>query len=226
MEPNKFDSQIREKLDGRTIQPSAQAWDRLDAMLTAAEKPKHNSNWMYVAASFVGFLLIATIFFKQTEELIDPGKHQMVIQNSVIPKAGDVSGAKTTNQIVSNKIGVGGTVEEGRATSKHSKAEAVKENGQINNQNQLAQNTKSEIINQKTISQKSNDASVDEHLALAEPSSKNEILTKKSSIKVNAASLLSQVDGELELSFREKVISKLNKNYQSVKVAVNNRNLE
>jgi len=35
---------------------------------------------------------------------------------------------------------------------------------------------------------------------------------------------LSQVDGELELSFREKVIAKVNKNYQTVKVALANRN--
>ena len=44
------------------------------------------------------------------------------------------------------------------------------------------------------------------------------------SVSVNAANLLSLVDGELKLSFREKVISKINKNYQSVKVAVANRN--
>ncbi|MNG32444.1 hypothetical protein D3C84_1184600 [compost metagenome] len=46
----------------------------------------------------------------------------------------------------------------------------------------------------------------------------------KSKVRVNANDLLNQVDGELELSFREKVITKVNKNYQTVKVALANRN--
>ncbi|MNR56271.1 hypothetical protein D3C85_1768130 [compost metagenome] len=48
----------------------------------------------------------------------------------------------------------------------------------------------------------------------------------KSRVKINANDLLNQVDGELELSFREKLISKINRNYQTVKVAVANRNVK
>ena len=47
-----------------------------------------------------------------------------------------------------------------------------------------------------------------------------------SKVKVNANSLLSEVDGELELTFREKVFKKAAKNYQEVKVALANRNQE
>ena len=47
---------------------------------------------------------------------------------------------------------------------------------------------------------------------------------QKSKIHVNPDDLLSQVDGELELSFREKVINKVNRNYQTLKVALDNRN--
>jgi hypothetical protein len=49
---------------------------------------------------------------------------------------------------------------------------------------------------------------------------------KKSNIKVDAKNLLSQVDGELELTFREKVINKVTKNYKEVKVVLTNRNNE
>ena len=45
-------------------------------------------------------------------------------------------------------------------------------------------------------------------------------------LKVDAKNLLSQVDGELDLTFREKVISKVNKNYREVKGALANRNKE
>ena len=40
MEPNKLDFEIKQKLDARTIQPSALAWDRLSAKLDSAEKNK------------------------------------------------------------------------------------------------------------------------------------------------------------------------------------------
>ena len=46
------------------------------------------------------------------------------------------------------------------------------------------------------------------------------------SIKVNAKSLLAEVDTEIELTFREKVIKSATKNFQNIKVAVVNRNLE
>ena len=40
MEPNNIDNQIRQKLNVSEIQPSAQAWDRLDAMLALSEAKK------------------------------------------------------------------------------------------------------------------------------------------------------------------------------------------
>jgi hypothetical protein len=57
MAPNKIDNQIKEKLNAREIQPSAPAWDRLDAMLTVAEakQPKRNFTWLYIAAAFLLF---------------------------------------------------------------------------------------------------------------------------------------------------------------------------
>ena len=66
MEQNNIENQFRDKLNSREIKPSENSWDRLDAMLTVAEKPKKNYRWMFFAASFLGFILIATIFFSQT----------------------------------------------------------------------------------------------------------------------------------------------------------------
>ena len=69
-----------------------------------------------------------------------------------------------------------------------------------------------------------NDVNVDKMLAEVQTSSKEE--NSKFKIKVNPNILLTQVDGELELSFREKVIHKINKNYQTVKVALAKRNIQ
>ncbi len=40
MELNKLEKQIKEQLNSREIQPSEIAWDKLDSLLNAAEKPK------------------------------------------------------------------------------------------------------------------------------------------------------------------------------------------
>ena len=92
------------------------------------------------------------------------------------------------------------------------------------NQNQVAELS---IINQNTeqfASSNANEKSVDEMIVAVQATPK--AAASKTAIKVNPNTLLSQVDGELELSFREKVINKVNKNYQTVKVALVNRNQE
>ena len=69
MEPNKIDNQIREKLNLREVQPSAQAWDRLDAMLTVSEekKPKKGYGWFFVAASTILFFGLGFFLFNSNE---------------------------------------------------------------------------------------------------------------------------------------------------------------
>ena len=61
-------------------------------------------------------------------------------------------------------------------------------------------------------------------LEAAEKTVLAESAAKPKKVKINASDLLNQVDGELELSFREKMITKVNKNFQEVKVALTNRN--
>ena len=79
MEPNKLEKQFKEQLNSREIQPTEMAWSKLDAMLVAADsgnselakqKPKTKFPWMYVAASFVGFLLLGTVYFNQNNSEI------------------------------------------------------------------------------------------------------------------------------------------------------------
>jgi hypothetical protein len=240
MEPNKLDNQIKEKLDRRTIQPSAQAWDRLEGVLNAAEKPKRSYSWVHIAASFVGFFLIATVFFSQSEALIDPDKTNPIIQNPILLEKDQVSideinkknrpSKKDAMQSVSAVV----IVSQKQFSKGYNKA-AMKQEVLIikkeNIENQVVQNAKS-IINQKNEQianseiRNASNRDADEQLLLLEQSAKKVIASRISSIKVNANSLLAQVDNELQLSFREKVISKVSKNYQTVKVALVNRNFE
>src|SRR3954470_3549384 len=83
MAQHKTEKNFRNKLNQREITPSENAWDRLDAMLTVAEdkKPKRNWGWLYIAASVVGFLLIATVFLSQTEEMVDVRRNNVVVED-------------------------------------------------------------------------------------------------------------------------------------------------
>jgi hypothetical protein len=240
MEPNKLDNQIKEKLDSRTIQPSAQAWDRLEVILNAAEKPKRSYSWLYIAANFVGFLLIATVFFSQSEALIDPDKTNSIIQNPILLEKDQVSMDEIDKKNTSNKkdamqsVSAAGIVSQKQFSKGYNKA-AMKQEVLIikkeNTENQVVQNAKA-IINQKNEqianSEIRNASNVDANLQLLllEQSANKVIASRNSSIQVNANKLLAQLDNELQLSFMGKVMSKVNKNYQLVKVVVNNRNLE
>ncbi len=235
MEPNKIENQFRKKLNSREIQPSAPAWDRLDAMLAVAEpsesvlakqNQKKINTWFLIAASCIGFMLVATIFFNQNQ--ISTKKGAAIAQNTSIPKTIN----KSVKEIVLPKTKPN---IENLALISVPKKSIVKQkhtgniiNIKNTNQESVAQNS---IINQKneqkTITEKTINGAVDERIAVVENPSKSEKLFNKSSaIKVDASNLLSQVDGELALSFREKVIKTVAKNYKEAKVALNNRNNE
>lgn len=232
MEPNKIENQFRKKLNSREIQPSAPAWDRLDAMLAITEpngskltkqNPKKKNTWFLIAASCIGFLLVATVFFNQNQSQISTKKGAVIAQNTSIPKTINQS----RKEIISPKTEP--NTKNLALISVPKKSMAKQKNNSTNiNQESVAQNS---IINQKneqnTITEKTINVVVDERITIVENPSKSEkLFNKTTAIKVDASNLLSQVDGELALSFREKVIKTVAKNYKEAKVALNNRNNE
>ena len=227
MGQNKTDNDFRDKLNQREIRPSENAWDRLDAMLTVAEekKPKRSYGWLYVAASFIGFLLIATVFFSQTEEMIDIKRNPVAIENnSQKPVEKETIATPETLPKTTQSATIAAV-----SNPKHPKEIKVKT---INNPsiqvleiNQIPKNPEliaNNIINQKT-EQQTTPVKVDELLAAV---AKTPTGNAKPSVKVNAKSLLSQVDGEVNLSFREKMLRTARRNYQEVAEAVSTRNTQ
>lgn len=70
MKPDKLEQQFREKLQNRTIEPSDKAWDRLDAMLSVAEKKKKsNGKWWFVAAGFLALISVGSLFFRMDNNI-------------------------------------------------------------------------------------------------------------------------------------------------------------
>lgn len=237
MELNKLETQIKEQLNAREIQPSEMAWDRLDAMLSVSEEKKTRRfsflsfQSIGIAASVLVLVSLGLFFFNQKETVVKP-------ENNVVVKE------KTSynNKIKINSFNLNQQNQQVAHNPKpetHNSQSFKKSFNQNNqkttvnlviNQNKEIQFQNNEVIAQKELpvveSQKeliSKPSTVNADDLLASTSNKSE---SKPKIKVNANSLLSQVDGELDQSFRDKVLTKISKNYQEVKVALATRNQE
>jgi len=234
MEPNNFEEDFREKLNQREIEPSNKAWDRLDAMLTVAEekKPEKSRKWLYIAASFIGFILVGTFFFNQKGNTIESPKNVVVekgIRKDSVEKPLINTGDSIKTEIAISENPSKETYQEEKKPNQQTnillqnKSNQIAESSVIIKNNQEQQSTNN---NQTVIAENPKKENIDQLLETAENKviADNASKTKKAKVKINAADLLNQVDGELELSFREKVITKVNKNFQEVKVALSNRN--
>ncbi|OHT43295.1 hypothetical protein [Flavobacterium tructae] len=241
MEPNNFEKDFREKLNQRKIEPSDKAWDRLDAMLSVAEEKKTialssrkagKKKWMYVAASVVGFLLVGTFFFNHKKNTDVTPKDIIVVKedakkDSVVKPTLDTNIAVEEAVVVSEEKTIKKSVQqESQQESKSNKIITNKSNAIAESSIIIKNNPEKQSINPQPLKAKNPEKeTVDQLLGTAEKVIVAENAVKpKSKVKINANDLLQQVDGELELSFREKVITKVNKNYQTVKMALANRN--
>lgn len=228
MEQNKLENEFRNKLNQREITPTENSWDRLDAMLTVAEgkNPKRSYSSIYIAASIIGVAFLGTFFLNQSNQNPTIQNNEVVIENNKVEPIQKNSSIVPSNSKLESIVVIW-------------EMKKVKGNSRDTNsivKNQVVQNSSSDnfipivekIETKKEIVQlafsNTSDVNIDKMLAEVQTISKEG--NSKSKIKVNPNTLLTQVDGELELSFREKVINKVNKNYQTVKVALANRNIK
>ena len=233
MQSNKLDNQIREKLNAREIEPSAKSWDRLDAMLSVQEekKPKKGFLWLYIAASFIVFFGLGIFLFNSGETSEN---------NNQVPILVDAD--KTIDPIETNKgdkILIEPEQQQQQVLVQNEK-KAVKKDNSI--KDALASSNKANNIQEKDI--KANPTynlqpttsntykyiSPENLLAEVQNEKKNlpseSKINKKSSVKIDANALLSTVEKELDDSYRETTLDKINKNFNAVKTAIVNRNYE
>ncbi|WNM19199.1 hypothetical protein [Flavobacterium capsici] len=252
MEPNNMENQIKEKLNSREIQPSAQAWDRLDAMLTVAEekKTKRFPFWFIgVAASVLVLLTVGLFIYNQGKSISIPNNEIVVAPENQEPKINNELPITEQNQVATSDSNQSKSIKINQNQSINNQGVSI--NNQKNNQNSIINRDKeieylvagdvaavkdipkvssTEPIvvppRKEIVQKKSTYVDVDALLASAENSSKSQIKSKSEKIKVDANTLLSHADGEVEQTFREKVINRISKNYQEVKTALANRNQE
>ena len=250
MAPNNIETQIREKLNARELQPSPQAWDRLDAMLSVAEEKKTKRS-PFLSLPYIGIAASILVFVTVGLFLFNPKNSDIKTNETIVINEGVKDTTKTISTPSEPKLKENTTPNPQSQplvqiekvplhTNQNSINKKAKENqNQISIINQSINKSNQQTINQKPqeivafspkkeetiMSPKATVVNPETIVASNENVSKKEVLTN-SKVKVNANSLLSEVDGELELSFREKVFKKVTKNYKEVKVALANRNLE
>lgn len=241
MELNNWEKEFKKQLDSREIKPSENAWARLDAMLPTTEKPKAKFRWMYIAASFVGFLLIGTLYFNQKRNAIVTEKNEVVVQNAIETKknkkSSDILNTNTNN--IENKV-VADVSKKSKNPELRKETIIVKDSSSqnqavvlINNQskvNDVIANSSENKYNQsatknKYISAEKLLAEVSD--AKFEAKSTDETIEKtRKAISVNANDLLLNAETELNQSFRETALDRFNKKINTVKTVLVNRDYE
>ena len=221
MKPNKIDNQIREKLNAREIQPSAQAWDRLDAMLAVSEekKSKKGYGWFFVAASTILFFGLGFLLFNSNETI--------EINNSIpivttINEEMDTVETNETNEIsfenakpvlVQNEVNI--SKKELRNIKSIKTEELIKEGNII--QENLTPNTYKYVSPENLLAEVQTGEKV---------ITSDKKISPKTKMKVDANSLLTNVEKELDENYRETTLDKLNRKFQDAKSALANRNYE
>ncbi|MDP2686192.1 MAG: hypothetical protein Q8O62_03160 [Aequorivita sp.] len=253
MAPHKLEDNIREKLEVREIQPSADAWKKLEAKLDAEQPKKKTVLWYYVAASFVGFVILASVFFSRNNaemnnEVVNETTEQNITEKQleIIPNDSKLqeiaSEEKTLEKVAEKQNATSNSVKElpqkkSEIDKKIEKTEAIANVTKQEEEPLLKTSTQKEedklfnnkvdevVASVKKLQQNNTEITATEVEALLN-NARNDIQTQRilNNPKVDATALLQDVEWELEKSFRDKVFDALGEGFQKVRTAVSERN--
>ena len=227
MEPNKIDTQIKDKLNNRTITPSAPSWDRLEAMLnsTENEKAKPNYNWLAIAAAVVVFFGLGMLYTTTpTSNPLNDNSSSIVAVNeskniSAAPNP-TIASEKQSPVLVQNN------------SNKIIARTNITEENPIQELEPIQKIVAQEIATNPKASPPTNYKYISPEALLNEIETGQKAITNniktvsKNKIKINAGSLLTGIEKELDSVYRETTLDKLNKNFNKIKTVIANRNFE
>ncbi|MCW5516075.1 hypothetical protein [Muriicola sp. Z0-33] len=242
---NNFEKQAKERLDKREIQPTGRAWNEVSAALEENNKsPKPSYFWYGIAAGFIGLLIISVLFVKQGSTVINDSQivgspeGRARVEDGETIKSEDIQISKeailneeAVVEIPNMEIRQSSPTEPQKPTIIAS-ANTIEEK-ELNPKVVVAHSE--EIIDAKleevlarvslleNDKEKLTDAEVDSLLWQAQ----KEILTQqllREDRSVDATALLSEVEDELDQSFRDQIFEKLKTGFNKVRTAVADRN--
>lgn len=249
MEPNKFEKHIKDKFQEREIKPSSNAWEKISSKLEApVENRKSPFVWYSIAASFIGVLLVSFFYFSSENEQNIP--NTQVVEdssNEEIEEVKDIgtdilveSATKTkvvdiTRDIATKKIKEKSVQKIKQEILIPDAGIALLEKEVSTNKNIQKENgLPDDIIDVKALEVVAEVNSLEENAIVSDSEvdsllrkAQREILINKLFNKtksVDAMALLTQVEDELDQSFREKVFESLKEKFLQARTAVANRN--
>jgi len=178
MAPIKFENNIKEKLEERRLTPSDRTWaalqDKLDA--NTSKRSKKPFWWMGLAASFIGIILISTLFFDKeevvntptevvNEDVVDPVKINVIKPIETITNQNKEVLANTTkteklidkeNSIVNKKI----TKKQLNVKQNQIALEALKNENTVVAKEEVGEDVKKEITEKLSLEEQRIDAIV------------------------------------------------------------------
>lgn len=253
MAPSKFDKDIKQKVEKRTIQPSDKAWERLSQRLDVEDHKESNKTyWWLIAASVVGILFIGMEFFNKNEQgtvtpkVVDTPKiieeHtalekepdqtlpevQEVTQEVAITKKKAIK--KENIPVEKTEINIeGGATELVNNTVLPKKEDVDIESEKVLSkalpfEEQKIQEVVAQVQELKENKGQVTEAEIEALLQQAQQEIALKKLYDESTGVVDANVLLQEVEEDLDRSFRTKVFEALKESYGTVKSAVASRN--
>ncbi len=247
----RLEQHIKERLAKREIKPSEKAWDKVvEGLSESPENKKGNRFWQYaIAASFIGVMIVSGWYFNTLSkttavEVVNTEKIQAneTLENTLEENKGldnkfQVVVSDTENNdfidygesdtVTPNDQEPEELVLKGTLLADGEQAHPVVEEKPVYADDKLiAQQL--EVVLQKISGLEKNDvqvtdAEVDSLLRIAQ----QEILTDKllqENGKIDAMALLTEVEDELDQSFRNQIFEKLKEGFFKVRTAVADRN--
>ncbi|MEC3965454.1 hypothetical protein [Flagellimonas halotolerans] len=239
---DKLEKHIKEKLEERTIAPSANAWEKIASQVKEPSPRKKNTWFPYaIAASVVGIVLVSIFFFAKDNPKVE---HIQIVETDTKTEIEIEPKDKVVKELVQEEQTE--VVETGLESVTPKKKEKFSPKESISNavvaEQEVKQPLRDEVIinSNKLIAQKVeqvvaqvklmetaqrdvSDAEVDSLLRAAQ----RQILTDKlfsESGSVDAMSLLAEVEDELDESFRDQIFDALKSGYLKLRTAVADRN--
>nr|WP_298794424.1 hypothetical protein [uncultured Allomuricauda sp.] len=239
----KLEKHIKDTLEERRIAPSSQAWDKISSQIEIP-KTKSSKGWLIysVAASFIGIILVSIFFFQKetptqiTPQIVDVESSKEKQVNPDSDKLIPLESEEDNTAIVSSKIKK--KVIENPTSEQVTSAVALEEtisktvnnqplkDGIINTPDGLIAQKVKEVAAQVALLESMNNevsnAEIDSLLRAAQ----RQVLTDKifKSDKVDAMALLTEVEDELDESFRDQIFDALKDGYFKLRTAVADRN--
>lgn len=248
METDKFEKHIKSQFKDREIQPSENAWEKISSELnsdTSKKKPVYL--WMGIAASVMVLIGIALFYFNGSDdvneiqfEVVDTDKKEALEERkstesvSFLEKEPEVvvkndvekinSGVAKKQESIKNKEII--TVEDEIEVASVERIVLEKKGDELEISDDIINTKVAGIVAQLDVLEQYStvtDAEVDSLLKRAQ----QEILQEKifkTDKSVDALALLTEVEGELDQSFRDQIFNSLKASFIKVRTAVADRN--